>query len=217
MGARRPKRPIRSGSVHFAHLATVGRDLVGNVEATPAAPQASATVTDCGPFDLAVTKLAAPKRITLSAKAPSATKLLRVVIQNRSTKRITIPDAATLARVVGLDVASSGPCAAPVAVLRAGKPQKALPVTLKSKASLPVVFDVTFTCANDAAKGPGHEDYAVTATARQAALAGEDAHPEDDACPRAATGVDAYPNGKLKDRGCGPKGGGAIRIDVVRK
>ena len=33
-------------------LLTVGRDLVGNVEAIPTVAQQTATVTDCGPFDL---------------------------------------------------------------------------------------------------------------------------------------------------------------------
>ncbi len=200
-------------------FATVGRDLVGNVEATPNTPQQTATVTDCGPFDLAVTKVSAPKKVTLTTKAPTAHKLVKVTVQNRGTKPITVPDLQTLAKVVTVQLASSGACPAPVAALHAGKPQKSLPVTLKPKASITVVFDLTLACANDPAKDAGHEDYTVTAIAHQEQLLGEDAHPADDVCPRLATGVDAFPNGKMKDKGCGGKGGAGapVRIDVVVK
>ena len=64
--------------------------------------------------------------------------------------------------------------------LHAGKPQKALPLTLKPKGTLTVVVDVVLDCAVDPAKGAGHGDFGLTATVDQSVLGGVDAHPADD-------------------------------------
>lgn len=104
-------------------------------------------------------------------------------------------------------------------------PQKKLPLILKSKGKLNVFFDVTFDCANDPAKGAGHQDFRYIATVHHEAIDGvADVHPDCDICPRAPLpgGVDPNPNGKIKDKGCGtkqPSGqlGGDVLTDVVRK
>ena len=115
--------------------------------------------------------------------------------------------------------------ATPAALLHAGKPQKKLPVTLKKKSKLAVLFDATFDCANDAATGDGPEDFTVSARVDADAL-GEIAAPAaDDDCPRqvAPPGVhDPFPDGKLVDKGCGAKKddktlGDPVTIDVIDK
>lgn len=106
--------------------------------------------------------------------------------------------------------------------LHEGKPQKPLPLVLPSKAKLVVAFDVTVDCALDTAKGKTHEDFSLSVTVQQSALGGSDAHPLDDVCPRTVTPpvTDPFPNGKLKEKGCGPKQdgvpGGPLLIDVTR-
>lgn len=90
---------------------------------------------------------------------------------------------------------------APVATLHAGKPQKPLPITVKSKGRLTVLFDVTIDCA---------------------VLGDPDSRPVDDLCPRSVTPpyvVDPYPNGEIRDKGCGATKpdktrGGDVLIDV---
>jgi hypothetical protein len=115
----------------------------------------------------------------------------------------------TLGKLVHLDVSSNGiTCVAPAAILHVGKPQKKLPLTLNSKAKLQVLFDVSIACANDVAKGAGHEDYSWSASVSHSALGSGDAHPADDVCPRTVNPpgqVDALPNGKIVDKGCGAK------------
>lgn len=84
---------------------------------------------------------------------------------------------------------------------------------------------VTFGCANDAAKGVGHEDFSVRARVDHTPLGSGDAHPADDVCPRSAPAggvVDPFPNGKIVDKGCGAKKpdktlGGPVLVDVESK
>jgi hypothetical protein len=163
--------------------------------------------------DLAVTAINAPQTVTLTPKKPQLTKSVNVQLQNRSPHNETIPDLATLDQLVTLTVTSLGSCPAPVPVLHEGPPQKPLPLTLKPKKMLTVVFDVTFDCANDPAKGAGHVDYRYTATVDHGALDRHpDAHPADDSCPRSAQGVDPHPDGTIKDKGCAEE-----VTDVVQK
>jgi hypothetical protein len=177
-----------------------------------------------------VTKISAPKKVTLDAKNPSRLVRMSVKIQNRSPQAKTVPDLAVLANLVHLHVESlTSSCPAPTAALHVGKPQKPLPVTLKSKKTLTVLFDVTIGCANDplksSNKNPGHEDYSLRATVHHSALGSGDAHPVDDVCPREVIppGVlDPFPDGKLRDKGCGAKKanktfGAPILMDVVVK
>lgn len=168
-----------------------------------------------------------PQKLALTAKKPSRTASVKVKVQNRSPHPETIVDAGVYARLVRLTVESLGACADPTVVLspaKLPKPKK-YPLTIKSKASFTVAFDVTLDCANDAAKGAGHEDYAVSARVDHGPLGSGDAHPADDACPRSVPPggiVDAFPNGKIVDKGCGTKKpdktiGGPITIDVESK
>lgn len=153
--------------------------------------------------DLAVTTIIAPKTVTLKALVPNQSKQVTVQVQNRSPHNETIN---SLAGLVDLTVKSLGACADLTPVLHSGPPQKPLPITLKPKQILKVVFDVTFACVNDPLKSTPlapHEDYRYEATVNYAALDGNpDTHTADDHCPRAALGTDPNPDGKLKDKGC---------------
>ena len=131
--------------------------------------------------DLAVTKITVPQTVTLTATKPQLTKPVTVQLQNRSPHDETIPNLTTLGHVVSLTVTSLGSCPPPDQVLK----NPGLPKTLQPKKTLTVVFNVTFECANDPAKGVHHADYSYTATVNHEALDGEaDTHPEDDSCPR---------------------------------
>jgi probable HAF family extracellular repeat protein len=166
---------------------------------------------DCAPpppagvHDLAVTRIAAPRR--LAWKDGAITSVVKVQVQNRSPRAETIPDAAVLRNLVRLDVQAVDParCPPPTVALAARQPK--LPKVLAPKAKLGVAFEVTFACVLDPGKSTkrdrGHEDYVYAATVDRAELDGNaDTHPADDHCPRAALGVDPNPDGRVKDRGC---------------
>ena len=189
-------------------------------------------VTAVAVHDFAVVALKVPKTITLSATKSNQTKSVRVTIQSRSPVPETIADATTLNNLVTLALTSlhtNSTCQAPVAVLHAGRPQRPLPVTLKPKQKFTVIFDVTYTCATDPLKttrtDPGHDDYSYTATVHAGAINGEaDADPLDDNCPHNALpgGVDQFPDGKVKDTGCGGRNpdhtlGAPVTTDVIVK
>src|SRR5262249_24903553 len=97
----------------------------------------------------------------------------------------TIRDVATLAALVDVAVDSAGACPDAIATVRA--PKKPKVIALKPGSKLKLFFDVTFGCANDAAKGAGHTDFSVSAHVDHTALGGSDAHPADDDCPRTVT------------------------------
>jgi hypothetical protein len=176
--------------------------------------------------DLAIISLKPPKNINLKAASPALTQRVMVQIQNRSTHDETIPDLATLSNLVTVAVESLGTnCPAPEARLIPGPPN-VVPRTIKPKGKLNVFFEVTFDCANDPLKGIGHEDFKYTATVHHDALPGgaADVHHADDTCPRPPLpgGVDTFPDGKIKDKGCGGKNpdgtlGADVKTDVVRK
>jgi len=103
--------------------------------------------------------------------------------------------------------------------LHPGPPNKTK--SLKPKQKLTVTFDVTWNCANDPAKGAGHEDFRYLAAVHHEALDGQpDTHPACDTCPRPPLpgGVDPNPdpNKPLKDSGCGnkDKATGSLGADV---
>ncbi len=208
---------------HVYAFYSVARDPVGNVEPAPATPDTRTAVgAASGPHDLAITAIKAG-RVTLSAKKPSVTKQIKVTIQNRGPGPEMIASAATLAALVHATLTSSGSCIAPVAAAHQGKPKKKLPFILKSKRKLTVLLDATFDCANDPAKGAGHEDFTVSAHVDTTALGEIDSHAADDDCPRQVTppgAIDPFPDGKLLDKGCGAKKrdktfGAPVTIDVT--
>ncbi|MBI2876397.1 MAG: SBBP repeat-containing protein [Candidatus Tectomicrobia bacterium] len=174
--------------------------------------------------DLAVTRITVPKKVTLTAKRPAQNVQIKVQVQNRSPHPETIQDTTMLDNLVSLSVESLWTCPAPTPALRSGSPQKALPLTLKPKQTLEVIFDLTLDCANDRAPStpsdPGHEDYRYSATVNRVVLDGEaDSHPADDLCPRSVTPpfeVDPNPDGRIKDKGCGgPKADGTLGAEVL--
>jgi len=164
--------------------------------------------------DLAVVKIQAPAKVTLGGGVSSTTARVKVQIQNRSPHDETIVDASRLASLVHLTAESLGEeCPDIQGTLVTGLAQAPLPRTLHAKQKLSILFDVALSsaCVHDPAKSsardPGHEDYRFVATVDHAALEGEaDTHPEDDVCPRVVAPpfvVDPYPDGSIKDKGCG--------------
>jgi aldose sugar dehydrogenase len=172
--------------------------------------------------DLAVTKLKAPKKITLTGTLTNRTGKVKVTIQNRSNHTETIDDLTMLTNLVDLDVVSLGACAEPTHTL---VPPKTLPVAVASKKKLKLTYLVTYDCANDVLAGAGYEDYRTVVTVRHPAIDGEpDLHPDDDACPHAALPglIDPNPDNSIKDKGCGGKisagvFGADVKTDVVVK
>ena len=167
--------------------------------------------------DLAITSIKAPKTIALSSTKLSQTKFVTVTIQNRGVNAETITN---LDGLVTLEVHSlSNNCPDLTPTLLAGPPQKTLPVTLKPKGNLKVVFSITYStgCVPDpakSAKGALHNDYRYTATANAAGIDGlADIRTSNDDCPRAGSGT---------DKGCGGKTatgtlGADVFTDVVMK
>ena len=190
----------------------------------PAEPDVTRTIGVCGTHDLAIVGIVTPAKVSLTAREAEKVTKVAVLIQNRGPDVETIPDAAKLARPIrdGRRRVARAQCATPTATLHAGKPQKPLPITIKSKHRLTVFFDVTIGCANDPATGDGREDYRLSAHVNRAALGDPDSHPDDDFCPRSVTPpyvLDPYPDGKIRDKGCGAKKpdkthGGDVLIDV---
>ncbi|MBY0276863.1 hypothetical protein K2Z84_16110, partial [Candidatus Binatia bacterium] len=177
--------------------------------------------------DLAVTVLRGPKRTTFKAGASSSALRYTVVLQNRGAGVETVPDAATLASLVTLELEAVTPSACSPAPAIALVPPKArqFPIRLKSKAKRAFAFSVTLGCANDPAKGPSHGDYALRARVDRTALGAPDGHAVDDVCPRRVgpPGVpDPYPDGRILDKGCGARladgtFGGPVLLDAIVK
>jgi hypothetical protein len=179
--------------------------------------------------DLAVTGIVPPTKVALSASKTTITKTVKVGIQNRGPLTETIADVDGLLRLLRLDVESLGVCPAPVVQLQTAALQKRMPINLKPRQSLSVDFSVIFNCANDldanSANNLGHEDFRYRAAVDHSALDGNnDIHKADDTCPRSVKlpyMLDDYPDGKLKDYGCGAKKpdktlGAAVITDVTR-
>jgi uncharacterized repeat protein (TIGR01451 family) len=184
------------------------------------ASRSTSVLTPDRVHDIAITKIIAPSKVTLSQSAPSKTVRVTVQIQNRGGHQEVILDRIILSRLVTLSVQSLGACPAPTAVVNSFK--------LAKQNKLNVLFDVTFDCANtpqptgDATAG----DFVYVASSHRDVIDGQaDVHPEDDVCPRSITPpyvTDPYPNAKIKDKGCGKKKsdrtfGAPIITDVLVK
>jgi hypothetical protein len=198
-----------------------GGEIRGQLEISTKAPVVEV-------HDLAITRIKAPRRINLSAKHPTVTKKVIVEIQNRSPQNETIPDLSALQELVNLTVDSINTAdgSPPTPTLQGTK--KRLPITLKPKKKLAVIFLVTFDHANDALKtskkSPGHDDFSYTAEVDHSELDGQDdTYPEDDTCPRSVEPpFERDPSLGIKDKGCGAKlenrtFGADVTTDVVQK
>jgi hypothetical protein len=167
--------------------------------------------TNAGVHDLALTGTTAPKTITMNKKVSRKTETVKVTFQNRSPHPEVIADPDTLAKLVSLEVHSLGPCKSPVPALSSVNGKSSYPISIASKASLTVNYNVPFDCVNDplrtTPRGGNHNDYRYTALVNHAALDGEaDTHTSDDACPRSVAPpyeIDPNPDGTIKDKGCG--------------
>ncbi len=160
--------------------------------------------------DLALGTLRPPKKITLSEGKPSVAGSIALQLQNRGAHDETVPDQPTLESLVSLTVESLGGCPVPAATLL--PPKKGFPVVLAPNKKLSLEYRFSFDCVNDplATKGQGqdHSDFRVEAAVDHGVLGAADGTPANDVCPRAPGGG---------DKGCGPKGGGEILIDVIVK
>jgi hypothetical protein len=169
-------------------------------------------VTD---FDLAITQLKAPKRIALTSKVTNRVSKVTVTVQNASPTAWAITNLDMLAELVALEVESLGDEHCPSPTPQLLPPRKGFPLNLAPRRKMPVVFQVNFDCANDAAPSTrleDHADYRFTATLNPAALGGgPDASSGNDICPRGPAG---------NDKGCGARRpdktlGGDVKTDVV--
>jgi hypothetical protein len=166
--------------------------------------------------DLAVVKLKAPRRITLTASRLSSTGKLTVTIQNLGTQTEIIPDLETLNNLVKLDVVSLGTnCPDKAAMLV--PPAKGFPLAVGPKKRLKLTYQALFDCANDplaTSQNAAHDDFETTATVDLGALGETDDGVSNNVCPRSPG-----PN----DPGCGSKdpltrqSGAAVVTDVVWK
>lgn len=118
--------------------------------------------------------------MNLTAAKPEQTKTIRVQIQNQSSQVETIPNAGTLAAMLGLTVeALDTPADCPDLAAAIVTDNFSFPLTIKAKAKLTVPFSVTFTpdCIPDPAGAtgshPGHEDYRLSATVNRFLLDGK--------------------------------------------
>ena len=201
-----------SSTLHFAEGIGIVKDV--SVDTENLTSTAELVYTNAGIYDLAITSITQPKKITLSSGTPSKTSPIKVKIRNKGPFEETIEDASMLTNLITVTVESMGTdCLAPTPVLHADKPQKPFPITLKPGKTLTVYYDVTFDCANDPEKDI--PDYRFSAVVNRAAIDGkEDTNPLDDVCPRSGT--------PPTDKGCGAKKpdgtlGGDILTDVVVK
>jgi hypothetical protein len=175
--------------------------------------------------DLAVRKIQAPKKVELTETAPAQVARIRVQIQNRSPHAEMVPNLASLGEMVTVTLDSLGDCPDLTATPVVGSAQPALPLTVASKGKVNLWFEVAVgtACVNDPlrnAKGSiGHEDYAVVVSVDHAAIDGSaDLHPSDDVCPRSVAPpfvVDPWPDGSIRDNGCGAQKGDGTFGDPV--
>lgn len=168
------------------------------------------------PFhDLAIIKIKAPKKITLTDTIPSRVARFSVTIQNLGNHVETIPNMTALTSLVSVEVLSLDTCPDIVPVLLT--PKARFPINLLPKKKLTLAFQADIGCPNDplpTTKIEPHNDYSVDALVQHEALDGNpDSQPANDACPHNPFGT---------DKGCGSKTvtgslGGEIFIDVVVK
>jgi uncharacterized repeat protein (TIGR01451 family) len=176
--------------------------------------------------DIAVLKVKVPNKVKLGGSVSSRTQRIKVQIQNRSPHDETIADEAMLGSLVHVTADSLGACPDLQGTVLTGTPQASLPGTLHPEQKVNLWFEVTFSteCVNDPAKSsgsnPGHEDYQFLVTADHAALDGQaDSHAVDDVCPRSVTPpfqLDPYPDGSIKDKGCGKQKGDKTFGDPIK-
>jgi hypothetical protein len=191
--------PYGSYTTSSTRYLAAGIGIVKNVSTDTQGTTSTAELvyTNAGIYDLAITGITPPKKVTLSSSAPSRTSLLKLKIQ---TNLITVT------------VESLGACSAPSPILHAGKPQKPFPIILKPGKTLTVYYDVNFDCANDPVKVT--PDYRFSAIVNRATMGGKpDSNPANDVCPRDSIST---------DKGCGTKKpdgtlGGDILTDVIVK
>ena len=172
-----------------------------------------ATVADCGPYDLAVTRIVAPKVVTLTRRkpAPSQARQGQDPEPQRDAPRRSRASRCC-ATLVDLEVVSARRAApirrqfcSPAIRRRSG------PITLGSKKKLNVAYAVTFGCAGDPAKSTGarsrtrglrapRRDRPVGAR-RSGRLSRSTTRVH---APSAPPGIVVpYPDGSIKDKGCG--------------
>ncbi|HUJ71798.1 MAG TPA: choice-of-anchor tandem repeat GloVer-containing protein, partial [Verrucomicrobiae bacterium] len=198
------------GSFTYTGSVTSGTDTIRAVSLGATGTASAVWIAAApAPHDLAIVTLKVPKKIALTPAKVSALGKFTVSIQNLGTANEVIPDFATLATLVTVNIDSLGSCPA---VFAGVMPPKPFPITLKPKQKLNLAFTASFDCANDplaTSKTAGHNDFQVTATVDVTALGETDIQTSNDTCPRPA-------NPAIGDKGCGTLGTPTF-VDVVVK
>lgn len=146
--------------------------------------------------DYAVTKIAAPKKITFSATVSNVAAKVSVTIQNLDQTITIIPDLGTLADLVEVTAQTLGAC--PDISPQLVAPAVTFPFAWKPKKKLTLNYTAAFDCVNDpllTSKTETHSDYRFVATVHATAIGGTDRVPANDDCPRPANPVTG-------DKGC---------------
>ncbi|HXI85210.1 MAG TPA: choice-of-anchor tandem repeat GloVer-containing protein [Verrucomicrobiae bacterium] len=199
----------------FTYTGTIaGTDAIRAIAGGATGTATKVWIAAVATHDLEVTKLKAPKKITLSATKPNITGKFAVTIQNNGDATEVIPDLGTLANLVTLNIQSLGACTNPVAMLTT--PKFVFPFQLAPKKKLNLAYTTIFSCANNplaTTKTATNNDYQTTAVVDLSALSETDSTSSNDLCPRPPSG---------SDPGCGNKTlagtlGGDVLIDVVVK
>ena len=115
--------------------------------------------------DLAVVGIVAPRAVPLTPARPEISKPITVIVENRGAQTKTIPDATTLERLVGLEVAPLGNGATAQSVL---VPPRSFPLTFQPGQKRSIVFRVTFELGDAPAELAGFRYAALIEGARQA-------------------------------------------------
>jgi len=187
---------------------TVGPDTIRAIAGTATGTATKVWIAAAATHDLAVTKLKAPKKITLSTSKPNVTGKFTVTVQNNGDATEVIPDLGTLANLVTLNIQSLGSCTNPIPVLTT--PKFGFPFNLPPKKKLNLAFTATFDCANDplaTSKTDAHNDYQTVATVHYSVFGGADTVPANDNCPHDPFNL---------DKGCGgKKPDGTLGADVL--
>ena len=207
MAQKAGDKPARAAARERAVVLLLTQYLQSRSGSTPSEdPEAPVEPSPSG-YDLAITKILAPKTVTLTRKKPARAKV-QVTIQNRGDQ-VAIRTLPELENLVVLEVESlKKKCSDPIPKLDTRQLTKRLPLELKPKKTLTLPFEVSFTCANDPAKGVDHTDYGYSARVDLFVLNGElDDLPANDECPAL----------DMLDYGCVIKAGSGKFTDVVKR
>ena len=198
----------------------------GDGPAVPLWQMGSGTPGTQGAHDLALTRLLAPKLVKDRTTKPARVKV-RAQLQNRSQHVETIADVAALEALVGVLADPVEEAPGTFVITLKAPPAAKFPIALKPGRKLTLRFDAEYVrdLPPEAAPPGPVATFAWSAAVHHAALPGAiaDDHPWDDQAPRGIVApytFDAYPDGRIRERGVGAKRadktfGGPVLTGVV--